>query len=102
MFRLFESKTKKLEYSSTPTRNSTLQRFMGGAELNEDWQKPALLPIDSVENLEQKFNSGVNRTDVPRMWGHPDVRRTLAGKQLPLAEEIRSWRRNGGEPLYLK
>lgn len=90
------------EYTSASTRFASLQGFMGGAEITERQDKPMKMPHDESENLEAKFNSGSNRTDIPRMWGHPDVIRKLAGKSLSLANEIRAWRRNGGEPLYRK
>lgn len=90
------------EYSSTKTRFASLQGFMGGAEINENNSPLEKMPHDENENLEAKFNSGANRTDVPRMWGHPDVIRKLGNKHLSLANEIRAWRRNGGEPLYRK
>lgn len=90
------------EYTSTKTRFASLQGFLGGAEINENQSPIEKMPHDENENLEAKFNSGANRTDIPRMWGHPDVIRKLGNKSLSLANEIRSWRRNGGEPLYRK
>lgn len=89
-------------YSSTATRFASLQGFTGGAEIDEQQPMPQKMPHDESENLEAKFNSGVNRTDVPRMWGHPDVIRKLAGTTLDLGTEISAWRRNGGQPLYKK
>lgn len=90
------------EYTSTSTRFASLQGFTGGAEITEVQEMPAQMPHDESEDLEAKFNSGVNRSDIPRMWGHSDVIRKLGNKSLSLANEIRAWRRNGGEPLYKK
>lgn len=93
---------KNVKYASDPTRYATLQGFMGGAEFISKFQTPMPLPGEQSEHLEKKFKSGVNRTDMPRMWGHPSVDRHLGRRKLSLANDIRDWRRQGGEPLYKK
>lgn len=90
------------KYSSNKTRFVSLQGFMGGAEIEEEQPQPLRMPHDDNENLEAKFNSGVNRTDMPKMWGHPDVIRKLGNREMRLSNELRAWRRVGGEPLYRK
>lgn len=100
--KIFEKRDKKISYDSTKTRTFSGQAFMGGAEFNEVNTPPAKLPIDSNENLESKFNSGVCRTDIPRMWGHPSVDRIIGNRRMMLANDIRDWRRQGGEILYKK
>lgn len=100
-FRLIgRNPAKPVKYSSVDTRYTSLQHFMGGAEGNEINRPPMKLPIDNNEDLEIKFNSGVNRTDIPRMWGYPNVGRRLAKTKLELANDIKSWRREKGEVLY--
>lgn len=100
--KLFGKRDKPVKYISDRTRFFSADVYLGGAQFNEVNDTPMPLPIDEVRNLEHKFNSGVNRTDVPRMWGHPSVDRHLAGRQLELANEVRDWRRNKGEPLWKK
>ena len=92
-------KRKPIKYSSVKTRFATLQPFMGGAEGNETHDDIITVPGEQKENLEARFNSGVNRTDVPRMWGYPTVARRLANKRLDTSKEVKSWRRQKGEPL---
>ena len=96
--RLFQIRNKPAKYSSVRTRFMNLDAFQAGAELNGSFEVEKL-PIDGREDLEAKFNSGVNRTDVPRMWGHPSVDRKLGDKTMSLANEIKGWRRSKGEPL---
>jgi len=90
---------KPIKYPSDRTRFFSLDFLLGGAEFNEVNNPSKPLPIDSKEDLEAKFKSGVNRTDIPRMWGHPSVDRHLAGKKFSLANDIIGFRRNKGEPL---
>lgn len=97
--RLFGKRTKPIQYTSNRTRFMSLQSTMGGAELNDT--RPTMLPqpYETAENLEQRFNSGANRTDMPRMWGYPNVVRHIGPIETSLSNEIRSWRRQKGEPL---
>ena len=100
MLKLMRNVGRPPKYSSTPTRNTSLQFFMGGAEINEHHEHNPD-PTNQPENLEAKFNSGVNRTDVPRMWGHPSVDRYFGtSRKLSLAQDVKNWRRQKGEPLY--
>lgn len=98
-FRLFGPSKQKVQYSSTPTRFSSLHGFMGGAELDDERTGLDRNPTDPGEDLRAKFKSQVCEIDMPRMWGYPNVVRKLAGYTLPLSEEIDSYRRVGGEPL---
>lgn len=102
MMKIFGIRTKPVQYSSTPTRFFSAQDYMGGAEGQETYDMIQPLPIDSTEDLEAKFKSGVNRTDIPRMWGHPSVDRKLAEKKMLLANDMAGWRRQNGEVLYKK
>lgn len=95
-------RVRPVKYISDRTRYFTADIYLGGANINEDMPGVQPLPIDDKENLEVKFASGVNRTDVPRMWGYPSVDRHIGGRQQLLANEIRDWRRVGGEPLWKK
>jgi hypothetical protein len=92
-------KRAPIKYSSVQTRFSSLHGFQGGAEFNEVNSAPDAQPGEIPEDLEARFNSGVNRTDCPRMWGHPQVVRKLANKYLDNEAEIQAWRRDGGERL---
>lgn len=96
--RLFQFR-KPIKYSSARSRFANLDAFQAGAQLNDEWPVVEKLPIDGREDLEAKFKSGVNRTDIPRMWGHPSVDRKLGNKTMSLANEIQTWRRKKGEPL---
>lgn len=84
-------------YDSVPTRGMGLHAFMGGAEFNEVWKGIQQLPIDDTSNLELKFRSGANRTDLPSCYGPPDITRTVGSKIFDLSSEIASWMRNRGE-----
>lgn len=98
-FKLFGKTKGGVKYTSKNTRGSSLQGFMGGAEFTEKNNGLEKLPIDNPENLEAKFNSGVNRTDMPSSWSYPSVDYKLADRRLGLAEAIQGWRRNKGEPV---
>lgn len=93
---------KSVKYNNDSTNKASLQSFMGGAEFVSEYKTPMPLPGEQREHLEEKFHSGCNRTDMPRMWGHPSVDRHLGKRKMLLANDIRDWRRNGGEPLYKK
>lgn len=99
-YKIWGPAQKPVKVSSLSTRSMSLQPFMGGAEINE--VNPGLdrNPTDDTSNLEGKFNSGVNRTDLPSQWGYPNVKRKIGGTQMLLADEIRSWRRVRGNALY--
>jgi len=89
-----------VKYSSSTTRFSSLHGFMGGAEIEERYGDWDVNQVTQPElDLESRFNSGVNRTDCPRMWGHASVERRLANRTLSVSNEVRAWRRNKGEPL---
>lgn len=88
-----------VKYSSNDTRGVSLHGLMGGAEINEDWHGLEIHPIETPENLEVRFNSGVNRTDCPGMWGPAHVDRRLANKVCQTQNEVAGWKRNKGEPI---
>lgn len=96
--KLFD-KAKPVRYNSVPTRFVSLDPFMGGAQGKDMVSGFNPMPFEVSNNLEQKFNSGVNRTDMPSAWGYPNVTRKLARDKFLLANDIQAWRRNKGEPL---
>lgn len=100
--KIFQVRKNGISYDSNPTRHLSLDNLMGGAQFREINEACPLNPGEMKEDLEARFNSGVNRTDCPRMWGHPSVDRKLGPKRSFLSEEIASWRRQNGEPLYRK
>lgn len=97
-FKLLGRSKKPVQYSSASTRGTSLQAFMGGAEINETHSAPFVLPIDNPGHRELFFNSGVNRTDLPSAYGPPNVHKTLANKKFDLGKELFSWIRYRGEP----
>lgn len=97
--KLFGKSNQPIKYSSVPTRFATLHAYMGGAEINEQQDTLVVVPGEQAENLEQRFNSGVNRTDMPKMWGYPNPTRKLANKTFSLNADVQGWRRNNGEPI---
>lgn len=101
-FRIFGPSAKPVQYASNATRFISMDVLLGGAEFQEHHDLPVTLPIDSHENLEARFNSGVNRTDIPRMWGYPAVDRKLGEKRFSLADELDGWRRINGMPVHKK
>lgn len=97
--KLYGKSPSPLKYSSADTRISSLQDFMGGAELPEDYDGMQALPIDAPEDLEAKFKSGVNRSDCPRMWGFPNPVKPLGVKRFQLRDAVAGWVRHNGEPV---
>lgn len=92
-----------VKYDSVPTRYTSLDHFMGDARINETYPPPQKLPCEVPENLEQRFVSGANRTDMPRMWGYPNVKKQASNNlKFLLSDDIASWRREHGLPLYKK
>ena len=88
-----------VKYPSLPTRFATMHGYMGGAEINETQDGLIIIPGEEHENLEHRFNSGVNRIDMPKMWGYPNPTRKLANKTFSLSADVAGWRRDKGEPL---
>lgn len=85
-----------------------MDNFCGDAAPDQGYDSPTDLPIDCKENLEDKFVSGVNRTDCPRMWGYSQPlsgRKLISGggqetQTFELVDALTSWKRLGGEVLY--
>lgn len=99
-FKLVRARPQGIKYSSARTRSlMSLDAFCGGAQLREENPSPPRLPIDSSENLEQRFSSGVNRTDCPSQYGPASVDRKLGMKRFSLADAISGWVRKKGEPV---
>jgi hypothetical protein len=98
-FKLWGRSAKPLKYSSAPTRATSMQAFMGGAEGKEDFPVPEKLAIDDTACVDWElfYNSGVNRTDIPSAYGPPNVDKRLGNKRLPLANDLFTWKRNKGE-----
>lgn len=96
--RLFGKRTKPVKYSSARTRVSSLQGFLGGADFNEVHTRPKLNPGEIPENLEHKFNSGVNRTDNPVQYGPANIpTRRIGKKKFALENDVAAWVRKKGE-----
>lgn len=88
-----------VKYTSADTRFASLHGFMGGAEGDQSFEPPEALPIDSGENLEQRFKSGANRTDCPSQYGPPAVHYKLGNEDLNTADNLFGWRRRKGDVL---
>ena len=96
--RLFGIRTKPVKYSSAKTRINSLQGFLGGADFNEVHSRPQLHPGEVAENLEFKFNSGVNRTDNPMQYGPANIpTRRIGKKKFALEIDVAAWVRKKGE-----
>ncbi len=96
--KMFGKSKTPLKYSSATTRSTSLQGFLGDAAGEEKQEVPCEVPYDIRENLELKFRSGANRTDIPSAYGPVNIGRTIADKRPSLASEMYSWLRNRGEP----
>ncbi len=96
--KIFGKSSTPLKYSSAETRSTSLQPFMGDAAGDEKQEGPCFFPYDNRENLELKFKSGANRTDLPSAYGPVSIGRRIADKKTSLASEMFSWIRNRGEP----
>lgn len=96
--RLIGVRAKPIKYSSAKTRATSLQFSMGGAEFNEVHERPKLHPGEIAENLEYKFNSGVNRTDNPKQYGPANIpTRRIGKKKFALENDVAAWVRKKGE-----
>lgn len=91
-----------VKYSSAKTRVTSLDRFLGGAQGDEVWSGLDLSGPKDACNLEDKFQSGVNRTDCPSAWGALAVDRRVANVKFSLLDEISGWLRVGGRPKGFK
>jgi len=97
--RIWTPSKTPLKYSSASTRSTTMQGFLGGAEIEEIQTGALKLPIDTPENLEVKHHSGVNRTDCPSCYGPAKVVRKLCNFTLDNGDAVKSWVRRNGEPV---
>lgn len=96
--RIIGRRTKPIKYSSASTRSTSFQGFMGGAEFNEVHTRPKLQPGEIAEDLEYKFNSGVNRTDNPKQYGPANIpTRKIGPARFPLENDVAAWLRKKGE-----
>lgn len=86
-----------LQYSSAPTRHFSADSYLGGAQGDEVNQAPG--QMYGEVNIKNRFNSGVNKTDLPSCYGPPAVKRSLAGKVFLLQNDITGWMRSRGEPV---
>lgn len=95
--RIFGPSKEPLKYSSAETRSTSLHSFMGIAAGDEVQKGHCPTPYDNRENLELKFRSGVNRSDIPSAFGPTNWDRRIADKKPSLASEIFSFVRYRGE-----
>lgn len=96
--RFIGKRTKPVKYSSARTRSSSLNHFLGGAEINETHAGLEMHPGEIAENLEFKFNSGVNRTDNPKQYGPANIpTRKIGPKRFALENDVSAWVRKKGE-----
>lgn len=103
--RIFGQARSRVQYNSATTRGTSLDRFVGEAQGDQGYGMGGLKLCairDCPENLEKKFNSGANRTDIPSAFGPPSVDKKLGPVRFSLADEVFSWMRNKGESLFRK
>lgn len=96
--RILGPRTRPIKYSSAKTRSTSLQGFMGGAEFNETHGPLERHPGEINEDLEYKFNSGVNRTDNPQSYGPANIPTRRIGRlKFALENDVAAWVRKKGE-----
>lgn len=100
---IFGTAKTPAKYISRSTRYASLDGFTGGAQGEQGYPGGiSLSPCHGAEDLEDKFQSGANRTDLPSAYGPASVDRKLGKKRMSLADEILAWSRRGGEILFRK
>lgn len=95
-------KTKDVKYSSAVTRKTTLQGFMGNAELADSTIGLNSVSSDIQEDLIKKFCSGTvgasrpGNPDLPSAFPSHIVSRKIEKTSLDADDEKASWIRRGG------